>query len=224
MDKTLVAFVLDETGSMGHIADDTIGGVNTYFETLKKETPEALVSLMEFSDMSASEPTFRSVCSGVKVTDVPELTDENYRPRGNTPLLDAIGKAITETEKIEADRYLLVIMTDGYENASKEWTYEGVRKKMKKIEKTDKWTIVFLGSTRESLEQFTRMGGQHTNSMQYARSGMSGQAVGQTMSSVAYASTERMRSPDTKSDTFFQDAGQTEADYDDPDADTSVTK
>lgn len=221
MDKTLVAFVLDETGSMGPIADDTIGGVNTYFETLKKETPEALVSLMEFSDMSASEPTFRSVCSGVEVKDVPVLTGENYRPRGNTPLLDAVGKAITETESIEADRYLLVIMTDGQENASREWSYKGVQAKMKQVEATGKWTIVFLGSTLEAREQFVRMGGQHTNSMAYAAS--SG-GVGQTMSSVASATTERLRSADTKSDTFFKDAGQTEADYDDPDADTSVTK
>jgi len=211
---TLVAFVLDESGSMQGVKDDTIGGVNTYFATLKKETPEALVSLMLFS--SRGDEYFRPLCSGVKVKDVPELTASNYQPSGNTPLRDAIGKAISDSAMRRADRYTIVIMTDGNENDSKEWTHEGVEKLIKEKQALDNWTIVFLASTVKAREQFVSMGGQHTNSMHYAGSGISGQSVGATFRSVAKATVARTQSPMASTQDFFKDAGQTEADYDAP--------
>lgn len=205
----LVAFVLDESGSMHGLKGDTIGGVNQYFKSLRKETPEALVTLALFS--SRGDQFYRPLCSAVRLQDVPELTDENYMPSGGTPLRDAIGKAITEAAAAKADKYIVVVMTDGQENDSKEYSHEAITALMLEKQALDNWTVVFLGSTLRAVEQFRQMGGQHTNSMFYAASQDGTRA---TFSSLGRASGQTVSSPMGSTETFFKDAGQDETDYD----------
>lgn len=144
--RTVLTFVQDETSSMQPIAKQTIDAFNEYFSTLKraKEIGTVEVLISQFS-LASPEESVRVLYEGA-LKNVPKLTAKTYRPRGITPLLDAVGTAVTQTEAKEADRYLFIVQTDGHENASKEYTYEKVAKLMAKKEKAKNWTVVFLGA------------------------------------------------------------------------------
>lgn len=144
--KTVLTFVQDETGSMMQIADQTRSAFNEYFETLKdtEDIGEVEVCVWQFSENPA-EDRVRLFHQGA-LGKVPELTIKNYRPRGITPLLDAVGTALQQAEGIEADRYLFIVQTDGLENASKDFSREQVAKLVSEKEKAKNWTIVFLGA------------------------------------------------------------------------------
>jgi hypothetical protein len=144
--KTVLTFVQDETGSMYGIADQTRSAFNEYFKTLKntEDIGEVDVQVWQFSS-NPSEERVRSLFRGA-LAKVPKLTDKNYRPRGITPLLDAVGTAIQQAEQTKADRYLFIVQTDGLENASKDFTREQVAKLVSKKEKSKNWTLVFLGA------------------------------------------------------------------------------
>lgn len=196
-------------------ADDTRGAVNEYFQTLAKETPEASVSLMKFSEASQGTPNFRVLCQAVEPSRVPKMDATTYSPMGNTPLFDAIGKAITETEQVEADKYLVIILSDGRENASREWTQDKVRSLIQAKEAEDNWTIVYLGANQDAFLVGQTIGTRSGNTMSYFQTPG---GVGQTVSALADATVARTRSVNLTSDKFFEDAGQTEDDYKDPDA------
>lgn len=145
--KTVLTFVQDETGSMLDIQDQTMSAFNEYFKTLKNtdDIGEVEVCIWQFSDTFGQEEKVRSFYKGA-LAKVPELTFEEYRPRGNTPLLDAVGTALQQTEAINADRYLFIVQTDGLENASKDFSREQVAKLVAAKEASANWTIVFLGA------------------------------------------------------------------------------
>lgn len=160
--KTVLTIVQDETGSMMSIADQTISAFNEYFDSLKKDDGIGKVEVLalQFSDPQGfgDEDTVRVLHRGA-LKKVPKLTHENYRPRGVTPLLDAVGTAVTETEKKKADRYLFIVQTDGLENASHEYTREQIAKIMGEKEKADNWTLVFLGAGLNNwVQEAARMG------------------------------------------------------------------
>lgn len=217
--KTAVALVLDETGSMYGTAPDTRGAVNQYFAELAQETPEALVALMEFSSMGA-EPTFRPLCSGVAPSAVPELTEQNYRPRGNTPLYDAIAHAILETEKVEAEKYLLVILTDGQENSSTEYTLASIKQLIER-KQGEGWTIVYLGANQDAWKVGGAMGFYEGNTMSYAQTAG---GVRATTRSLAHATSAHAHSDAVSTMQVFADAGQSAADYQEKETDLWVPK
>lgn len=144
--KTVLTFVQDETGSMLGIEDETISAFNEYFDTLKKDKKigEVEAVVWQFSD-SPGENRVRLLHEGA-LGKTPKLTPKNYRPRGVTPLLDAVGTALKQAESKKADRYLFIVQTDGLENASKDFTREQIAKLVAKKEKSKNWTLVFLGA------------------------------------------------------------------------------
>lgn len=144
--KTVLTFVQDETGSMFGIQEQTRSAFNEYFKTLKRsdDIGDVDVCVWQFSETNM-ENRVRSLYEGA-LAKVPKLTEKNYRPRGITPLLDAVGTAIQHTDKQEADRYLFIVQTDGLENASVDFTREQVAKLVAKKEKAKNWTLVFLGT------------------------------------------------------------------------------
>jgi hypothetical protein len=150
--KVEISFVLDETGSMAVIAKDTIGSFNTFVEEQKKLNAEVTFSLVLFS-LTTMEDTYRKVHESVRLDDVKLLDRETYRPRGNTPLLDAVGSTIDSLgarlaampEHDRPDQVIVVILTDGEENASKEYTLAQVREKVQHQREVYKWEVIFLG-------------------------------------------------------------------------------
>ena len=115
----MVLFLLDKSGSMEERLEDTIGGFNCFIRNLHENSPEALVSLYTFSDRCTCE------YSKVPVGEVKFMSRDSYVPAGNTALLDSIGKVIKEAGK-EAEG-LLVILTDGYENASRKYSKDHIK-------------------------------------------------------------------------------------------------
>lgn len=142
--KTVLTFVQDETGSMSARADATESAFNEYFSTLKNDESisDVTVQVWQFSSC-VGEDKVRPFYDG-DLAAIPELKD--YRPRGVTPLYDAVGTALQQAEAKEADRYLFIVQTDGLENDSKDFTREQVANMLSEKEKAKNWTLVFLGA------------------------------------------------------------------------------
>ena len=153
----LINILIDESGSMGDCWNDTIEGFNAYIDVLKEKTPNAIVSVSTFDGRG-----IRKLCETVEIKDVPLLNKENYSPCASTPLYDAIGKIIDSgSSYIEKQKgkinSLLVIQTDGMENASSEHTKDSIKGLMKGME--DKgWTFVFLGADLDAISSVRSMG------------------------------------------------------------------
>jgi hypothetical protein len=150
--KTIYHFVVDQSGSMAGLENQTIEGFNTQIKTIKKlkeEFPQNdyIVSVTYFEN-----EVFDVIRFG-KVEDIPLLNKENYNPGSSTSLLDAIGQTIYSIEEkfgneINEDKatVVLVILTDGYENSSRRYTYEHIAKDIDRLNETNKWIFTFLGA------------------------------------------------------------------------------
>ena len=148
MNLTELVFILDESGSMRSLAKDTIGGFNTLIEKQLKEEGECRVSLVLFNDK------IRKVLDHVDIKEVEPLTDKTFFPLGTTAMLDAIGSAIDSVGKRLADtpeeerpgKVVVIIMTDGYENSSTEYSMNQINEMISLQQNTYNWTFMFLGS------------------------------------------------------------------------------
>lgn len=164
--ETMVTFVLDETGSMNTIKDDTIGGFNSYLETLKAGKNPIRFTLLKF-DSNRTE----KVCVDIPVKDVLPLTPETYQPGAMTPLIDACYKAIIATAEKVAEKKMnvaIVIQTDGYENASTQYTTDDLAALVK--EKTALgWAFTFLGAGIDAFGQARQFGIASAQTVTYDR-------------------------------------------------------
>jgi hypothetical protein len=149
-DYTHIAIILDRTGSMETIRDDTIGGFNAFLNTQKAAPGLASLTLVQFDSQDPYEIVYRFK----PLAEVPELTRETFVPRANTPLLDAVGRGINDLEKslveiAEEDRparVVMVLITDGQENASREFRKDQIEKMIKEKQEKSAWQFVFLSA------------------------------------------------------------------------------
>lgn len=156
-----VSIILDRTGSMEAIRDDTIGGFNTFLDEQKKAPGDATITLAQFD----SQGPYEVVYEFAPMADAEKLTRETFVPRAMTPLLDAMGRGINELEKKIADlskakrpsKVLLVVITDGQENASREFRKDQIAK-MVKERQDDGWQIVFLGADLDAINDAMSVG------------------------------------------------------------------
>lgn len=148
--QTLVAFLLDRTGSMESIKQETIGGFNGYLDELLKK-PESKDIKFHFTQFDTIG--IDVVHDMIPLAKVDRLTKETFKPRANTPLYDAIGKTIRNIEgKANGFKVLFVTLTDGQENSSSEWTQESIRDLIKQKEENDKWTFSYIGIGPDAWE------------------------------------------------------------------------
>jgi hypothetical protein len=165
--RTLVTFLLDETGSMESIKDDTIGGFNSYLSTLKTSGTPIDFTLIKFDSRRIEK-----VCVAVPVDQVKELDARTYQPGASTPLIDAAYKTINAVEKSlngNKPKVIVCIQTDGHENASTEHTWEGLNALIK--DKTAAgWQFNFLGTGIDGYDTGARMGVAAMNTMSTGRS------------------------------------------------------
>ncbi len=152
-----VSFLLDETGSMHSIKEDTVGGFNEYVDTLKEDGDDIAFSLVSFNSNGAKSRYVAEPIDAVR-----PLTNENYRPDAMTPLIDASVKIIKATAKAVKKRkddplVLVVIQTDGYENCSRKHTAADLAALVR--EKTEAgWEFVFLGAGLDAFDAAQRAG------------------------------------------------------------------
>ena len=167
--KTEVILILDRSGSMSSIKNDIEGGLKTFVEKQKNELGECSVSLFQF------DAEYESVFENQDIKSVPNIT---VNPRGMTALFDAIGKTINSvgerlSKTLEDDRPELVIVnviTDGFENSSKEFTKDQIKKLIK--HQTDKynWKFIFLGANQDAVLSGTDYGFVAGSSLTYGTS------------------------------------------------------
>ena len=172
---TQITFVLDRSGSMMMVASDTIGGFNSFLAQQRTLPGRAEVTLVQF------DHEYEIVYDGLPLEQVPDLTAETYKPRGSTALLDAIGRAVLTTEsRIGAlseserpGRVIVVVLTDGAENMSREFNADQVRGLVHRYLAKGDWDFVFLGADLSAVESARNLGVAAANSAVYA-----GSAVG----------------------------------------------
>ena len=144
--------VIDESGSMGDVISDTIGGFNSFINTHKSLAGEAKLTLIKFNT------EYNIIHNGVNIQDVPDLNNTTYFPGGGTALLDAVGKIIDEVGKRlsntvdeeKPEKVILLIMTDGEENSSKEYNLEQVKEKIKHQKEKYNWDVIFMGADQDA--------------------------------------------------------------------------
>jgi uncharacterized protein YegL len=180
---TEIVCILDRSGSMNHLTDDTIGGFNAFVEEQKKLDGTAALTLVIFDDR------YEVVHDSVPLVLVPELTNETYFCRGGTALLDAVGKAINTVrpKADKADNVAVLIMTDGAENRSCEYTNAQVQALVSELEEKD-WIFAFIGAGIDAFDGARFIG----KSIDKSAKGSLGVANDSRGSAVAYASANRM--------------------------------
>lgn len=165
-----IVCILDRSGSMQSLAGDVIGGYNSFLEKQKKESGKAEVTTILFDDQ------YEKISDAVNLNDVEELTSAVYYARGNTALMDAVGRTITETlanmEKNKVcpakRRVLIMIMTDGLENASKEYSKSTVKALIDSTTKEYNWNYVFIGANIDSASEAQNIGISSNHAANYA--------------------------------------------------------
>ena len=158
-DYTEIVFILDRSGSMQGLEADTIGGFNSVLQKNREQEGDAVVSTVLFDDRA------EIICNRKNIRDVKPITHREYYVRGCTALLDAVGGAIdhvTKTQKAlpkhhRAKNVVFVITTDGYENASRRYTYHDVKQRIEKKRKKG-WEFVFMGANIDAAAEAARLG------------------------------------------------------------------
>lgn len=157
--RTELVFILDASGSMGGLEDDTIGGFNTMIDENRELPGEAKVSVVTFNNHS------RVLLDRVDIDEVPRLTRKKYRCSGCTALLDAVGGAIEHIDLVqrvqpkgyEAQKVLFAITTDGMENASRRYTYSRVKHLIERHREMG-WEFIFIGANIDVEAEADRLG------------------------------------------------------------------
>jgi hypothetical protein len=189
-DYTHISIILDRTGSMESIRDDTIGGFNAFLNQQKAEPGIATLTLVQFD----TQDPYEVVHNFEPIAEVPEMTRATFVPRASTPLLDAMGRGINDLEesiaKIMEDekpsRVVMVVVTDGHENSSREFRKEQIEKMIKEKQEKSDWQFVFLSADLAAIRDAMSYGIRHNSVMAYDKSARgTANAWGSASSSIA---------------------------------------
>ncbi len=202
-----VTLILDETGSMLDCKGAAIAGFNEYLKTLRKMPTTVRFTLTLFN--SKKTEVRHHV---LPVVDVPDLTDATYQPADGTPLYDAIGRTLTIAgqEVTQVAKKLCVILTDGLENASREYTKDGIAHMIKEYESRG-WMFVYLGADHDAWAAGGDLGISGNNTVQFSR-----RDTGQLFGRLGGATVSFLLDSDRTKSGFWTDASQQAEDHDGP--------
>ena len=142
-----VVFLLDRSGSMHGMEEDTIGGFNSYLEGMKKQN--ARITTVLFDDK------YEMITKKESISTVKKMTKDIYFTRGSTALLDAIGKTIKFMDKNKSNKVIFIITTDGLENSSTMYNKMQIREM---IEGHSNWEFIYLGANIDSYSEASKIG------------------------------------------------------------------
>ena len=170
---TELVFILDRSGSMAGLENDTIGGFNSMIEKQKKQDGDCYVSSVLFDDES------EVLYNRVRLGDIPKMTDKDYTVRGCTALIDTIGGAIRHIGNIHKyarpedvpEHTMFVITSDGQENASHRYTSEQVKKMIERQKEKYGWVFLFIRANIDAVETAARYGISRDRAVNYNADG-----------------------------------------------------
>lgn len=170
---TELVMILDRSGSMRGLEADTIGGFNGMIEKQRKEPGEAYVSVVLFDDQA------EVIYDRADINTVKPMTEEQYYVRGCTALLDAVGNAVRHIGNVHKyareedvpEKTIFIITTDGMENASREFTYDRVKRMIERQKEQYNWEFLFLGANIDAAAEAGRFGIDATRAARYHHDG-----------------------------------------------------
>lgn len=165
---TLIAFLLDRSGSMQSIKSDVVGGFDAFLTEQRAGDGECRVTLAQFDD------EYEVVYHAVPVGEVPAL---ELNPRGMTALLDSMGKLITDTtaeiaalgEDDKPGSVIVAIMTDGMENSSHEWSRPAIKSLVEQQTSQFGWQFLYMGADQDAVEVGMDLGVKAEQAVTYGR-------------------------------------------------------
>ncbi len=167
-DLTELVFILDRSGSMAGLEEDTIGGFNSLIDKQKGQEGECCVTTVIF------DHEVETIHDRIRLADVPRMTDREYSVRGSTALIDAIGKTVEHIADIHKyarpedvpGHVMFVITTDGMENSSHVYSSAKVKKMIEK-KKEEGWEFLFIGANIDSVETAKTFGISEERAVNY---------------------------------------------------------
>ena len=171
-DVTHIAVLLDRSGSMESIKDETISGFNYFLKEQKENGANAYLTLVQFDTQSTDV-----VEENTPIVSVQSLNPQTYQPRGGTPLLDALGDTINSTgntlknipESGRPDKIVFVIITDGEENSSHRYSRVKIKEMIEHQSDVYDWQFVYLGANQDAFAEAGGMGIAADNTANYLR-------------------------------------------------------
>ncbi|MFA6691976.1 MAG: vWA domain-containing protein [Saccharofermentanales bacterium] len=150
---TELVFILDKSGSMGGLETDTIGGFNALLSKQKDVEGECNITTVLFDNH------YELLHDRISIEAVSPLTNKEYQVGGTTALLDAIGRTVNKiinvmrqtASEYQAGKVMFVIITDGYENSSREYSHDKVRELIERQKNEYDWEFIFLGANIDAI-------------------------------------------------------------------------
>jgi hypothetical protein len=199
-DQTRIYFLLDRSGSMQSIKSDIEGGFAAFVDEQRRATGECRATLAQFDDV------YELVYADRPIADVPPL---DLQPRNMTALHDAMGRLVTDAGQElaalpEAQRpgtVIVAIMTDGMENASKEWTGASIKALVSQQTNTWGWTFMYMGADQDAVEVGVSLGIARDHAVTYSR-GKSREAMAMASGKIANLRAARVAAPAAPMEAF----------------------
>ncbi len=166
VERVELILILDKSGSMYNLTTDTIGGYNSMIAKQKESALPAKVTTVLFNNKSEFLYTQKDLA------EVPEMTTKEYSAESTTALLDAIGSTIRKVDSFEGisdktTQVIVVIITDGYENASKEYNLETIKSLVSERQNTKDWKFIFMGANIDAIKAADSLGIDTRNAVKY---------------------------------------------------------
>ena len=182
--ETDVTVILDRSGSMQSIASDVIGGFNGFLAEQQRQVGDCRLTLIQFDDQ------YEVVYAAQPIAHASRLTEDTFQPRGSTALLDAIGRTMDSTgrrlaalsEDERPDRVMLVIITDGLENASSDFTREQIFGMISTQRDVFHWSFLFLAANQDAIAEGAKVGIGAQQSLTFSATGSGVRAASRRMS------------------------------------------
>lgn len=196
---TEIVCILDRSGSMSSIIGDAIGGLNTFIEGQKALSGEANITIVLFDN------DYELLHDNVPISQISEITQRQYYPRGMTALYDAVGRTIDNIgvrlsntpESDRPEKVIVAILTDGLENSSTEYTALSVKEKIEEQESVYSWAFVYLAANQNAFEVGSQFGMKQDNTLNFTQTSKGAKSAFSNVS--LYSSTVRGMSMDTYS-------------------------
>lgn len=216
---TFVSINIDRSGSMLALEQATVDALNAYLDRLREDenADDISVSIAQWdaclTGYAAAHPLYASedtlqydyIVRGSKVKDIARIENGAFKARGSTPLFDAMGRAIRDIDNQAqwGDKIVIATITDGYENASKEFNVESIKRLIAEKEATGYWSFVYIGANDNPFAVASQLGISHGNVQKFAhtRGGTQSMMAAMAVSTSAYAA-----SHDNQTLSFYADA------------------